>query len=55
MPGKSYEVYVQKGTPLWKVIEDKVNRCVARYSPRATTTSLPTNRAPNESARPGPK
>ena len=19
MPGKSYEVYVQKGTPLWKV------------------------------------
>ena len=23
MPGKSYEVYVQKGTPLWKVIEDK--------------------------------
>ena len=23
MPGKSYEVYVQKGTPLWKVIEEK--------------------------------
>ena len=26
----------------------KVNRCLARYSPRATTTSQPTNRAPNE-------
>ena len=29
----------------------KVNRCLARYSPRATTTSQPTNRAPNEPAR----
>ena len=26
---------------------DKVNRCLARYSPRATTTSQPINRAPN--------
>ena len=25
---------------------DKVNRCLARYSPRATTTNQPTNRAP---------
>ena len=33
----------------------KVNRCRARNSPRATTTNQPTNRAPNESARPGPK
>ena len=33
----------------------KVNRCRARNSPHATTTNQPTNRAPNESARPGPK
>ena len=32
--------------------KDKVNRCLARYSPRATTTNRPTNRAPN--ACPGP-
>ena len=30
--------------------KNKVNRCLARYSPRATTTSQPTNRAPNEPA-----
>ena len=35
--------------------ENKVNWCLARYSPRATTTNQPTNRAPNEPARPGPK
>ena len=29
---------------------DKVNRCLARYSPRATTTNRPTNRAPNKPA-----
>ena len=29
----------------------KVNRCLARYSPRATTTNQPTNRAPIEPAR----
>ena len=33
----------------------KVNRCLARYSPRAKTTNQPTNRAPNEPTRPGPK
>ena len=35
----------------------KVNRCLARYSPRATTINQPTNRAPspNEPARPGSK
>ena len=33
----------------------KDNRCLATYSPRATTTDQPTNRAPNEPARPGPK
>ena len=27
--------------------------CLARYSPRATTTNQPTNRARNEPARPG--
>ena len=32
----------------------KVNRCLARYSPRATTTSRPTIRAPNKPAWPGP-
>ena len=32
---------------IWETM-DKVNRCLARYSPRATTT----NRAPNELARP---
>ena len=29
------------------VIFYKMNRCLARYSPRATTTNQPTNRAPN--------
>ena len=29
---------------------DKVNRCLARYSPRTTTTSEPIKRAPNEPA-----
>ena len=35
------------------VISDyyKVDRCPARYSPRATTTNQPTNRAPNEPTR----
>ena len=33
---------------------DKVNRCLARYSPRATTTKRPINRAPNRPAWPGP-
>ena len=32
----------------------KVNRCLARYSPRATTTNRPTNRAPKKPAWPGP-
>ena len=27
------------------IIINKVNRCLARYSPRATTTNRPTNRA----------
>ena len=30
----------------------KVNRCLARYSPRATTTNPPTNRAPKKPAWP---
>ena len=33
---------------------NKVNRCLARYSPRATTTNRPTNRAMNKPAWPGP-
>ena len=32
----------------------KVDRCLARYSPCATTTNQPTNRAPNKPAWPGP-
>ena len=32
----------------------KVNRCLARYSPCATTTNRPTNRALNKPAWPGP-
>ena len=32
----------------------KVNRCLARYSPRATTTNRPANRAPKKPAWPGP-
>ena len=32
----------------------KVNRCLARYSPRATTTNRLTNRAPKKPAWPGP-
>ena len=31
---------------------DKVNRCLARYSPRTTTTNQPTHRAPNKPTRP---
>ena len=34
---------------------DKVNRLLARYSPRATTTNQPTNTAPNEPAKLGRK
>ena len=33
---------------------DKVNRCLARYSPRATTTNRHTNRAPKKPVWPGP-
>ena len=33
---------------------NKVNRCLARYSPRATTTNRPNNRAPKKPAWPGP-
>ena len=33
-------------------LQNKVKRCLARYNPRASTTDQPTNRAPNESARP---
>ena len=33
---------------------NKVNRCLARYSPRATTTNRPTKRALNKPAWPGP-
>ena len=29
---------------------NKVNRCLARYSPRATTANRPTNRAPKKPA-----
>ena len=36
------------------LINYKVNRCLARYSPRATTTNRPTNRALNKPAWPGP-
>ena len=35
-------------------LNNKVNRCLARYSPRATTTNRPTNRALNKPAWPGP-
>ena len=36
------------------VVVDKVNRFLARYSRRATTTNQPTNRALNKPAWPGP-
>ena len=36
------------------VDKDKVNRCLARYSPRAKTTNRPTKRALNKPAWPGP-
>ena len=38
------------------MITNKVNRCLARYSPRAKTTnrSFNSNRAPNKPAWPGP-
>ena len=35
------------------IVNSKVNRCLAQYSLRATTTNQPTNRAPNEPARLG--
>ena len=49
---------LSEGKVLWHLFEenpdlhlyDKVNRCLARYSPRATTASQPINRAPNEPA-----
>ena len=44
---------VLKMVPM-KVHSHKVNRCLARYSPRATTTNRPTNRALNKPAWPGP-
>ena len=34
------------------IIHYKVNRYPARYSPRATTTNQPNNRAPNEPTKP---
>ena len=37
----------------WSIL-NKVNICLARYSPRAKTTNQPTNRAPNKTAWPGP-
>ena len=51
--------------PLWVPMSDarfadskitihKVNRCLARYSPRATTTNRPINRALNKPAWPSP-
>ena len=35
-------------------LANKVNRCLARYSPRATTTNRPANRAPKKPAWPSP-
>ena len=35
-------------------VTNKVNRCLARYSPRATTTNPPANRAPKKPAWPSP-
>ena len=36
------------------MLRNKVNRCRARYSPRATTTNRPTNKELNKPAWPGP-
>ena len=44
------QVVISTACPL----KHKVNRCLARYSPRATTNNRPTNRAPNKTAWPGP-
>ena len=38
--------------PAYECVINKVNRCLARYSPRATTTNPPTNRAPKKPAWP---
>ena len=44
---------LRKRSDLGEEIEiHKVNRCLVRYSPRATTTHRPTNRAPNKPAWP---
>ena len=39
---------------MYQLSSNKVNRCLARYSPRAATTNWPTNRALNKPAWPGP-
>ena len=53
--GMALQVRCSAASPSILQVEqlDKVNRCLARYSPRATTTNWPTNRAPNEPAWPG--
>ena len=38
----------------WASLLHKLNRCLAGYSPRATTNNRPTNRAPYKRAWPGP-
>ena len=57
----SYQLFIKVGSlpllkrnKICKFLIDKVNRCLARYSPRPTTTNWPTNRAPNMPAWPGP-
>ena len=47
--------FVSPSRYLWIITLYKVNRCLARYSLRATTTNQPTNGAPNKPASPGPK
>ena len=52
----SKQMYLDLSLVERKVAEfyHKVNRCLARYSPRATTTYQPANRALNKPAWPGP-
>ena len=46
---KYKSIFLQNGKHSGSDLSYKVNRCLARYSPRATTT---TYRSPNEQARP---
>ena len=54
MRSKNVNKYCSAKPKKQMYVSDKVNRCLARYSPLPTTTNRPTNRALNKPAWPGP-